>query len=261
MEDINNIVDRLTEKQIKSINDAYSYIWKQCGVLSLLIYFINEIAKDRFDTSGITGKSIQVEGFLIRGEAILDFIKDIKPMNDSSKSYFHTIIKNFFRGATHPVSEITKDPIVKKLISYTCFENQDHFQKYLDIVRVIRHFLSHNYTEKVVLKNWDIQKDSTISNLLENNKDGCIVFKYDGAKYLSNYNFEIDISFDLSNVKIGQSLFEAISIKELFFLGELCNNCLRKVIDVIQKRHNPSLNLTVNTLGSAIATPRASTAS
>ena len=258
MEDINTIVDCLTEKQIKSINDAYSYIWKQYGVLSLLIYFINEIAKNKLDTSGISGKSIQVEGFLIRGETILDFINDIKPMNDLTKSYFHTISKNFFRGATHPVYEIANDPTVKKLISYTCFEDQDHFQKFLDVVTVVRHFLSHNYTEKVVLKNWDIKKDSTISNLLKNNKNGSIVFKYNGAKYFSGYNFEIDISFELSNMKIGQSLFEAITINELFFVGELCNNCLKKVIDIIQERHNYTLNLTKNTLGSAVAPPRAS---
>lgn len=261
MEDINTLVDCLTEKQIKSINDAYSYIWKQYGILSSLVYFINEIAKNKVDTSGISGKNIKVEQFLIRGEAVLDFINDIKPMNDLSKSYFYAIAKNFFRGAAHPVYEIANDPTVKKLISYTCFKDQDHFQKFLDIVSVIRHFLSHNFTEKVVLKKWDIQKDSTIANLLKNNKNGPIVFKYNGAKYFSGYNFEIDISFELSNVTIGQSLFEAITIKELFFLGELCNNCLKKVIDVIQERHNLSLNLTRNTLGSAAATPRASLAS
>lgn len=125
MEDINSIVNCLCEKQIKAINDAYSYIWKQYGILSLLVYFINEIANNRIDTSGISEKSIKTDDYFINGKVILDFINEIKPMNEGAKSYYYAIVKNFFRGATHPVYEIANDPIVNKLISCACFENQD----------------------------------------------------------------------------------------------------------------------------------------
>ncbi|MBI5186918.1 MAG: hypothetical protein HZA01_14495 [Nitrospinae bacterium] len=108
-------------------------------------------------------------------------------------------------------------------------------------IDVVRHFLSHNYTEKVELKKWDMQGD-TIVELKTRHNDGAISFKYDGTKYFpelyndKNKKFEINISFDLSKVSIGASLFKAISIKELFFLGELCNNSLRKLIGIINNQ-------------------------
>ena len=132
---------------------------------------------------------------------------------------------------------ISNNVKIKELIAKICFKDQNHFQNFIDILSIVRHFLSHNYTEKVVLKRWDMKKDSTIVELKRRHNDGVISFKYNGAEYFREIykesNFQIDIAFNLSNAVIGNSLFDAISIKDLFFLGELCNNSLRKLIDII----------------------------
>ena len=233
MNNLDSLINQLKENQIKAIYEAHSYTWTQFGYMSLLIFFINQIQRNKVDLTGIEQSAIKLEGFLIRGEAVLNYINEIKKMDEKSKGYYYAICKNLFRGTTHPIYEISNDPLVKDLISKVCFKNQDHFQTFLDILTIIRHFLSHNYSEKVILRNWDLKKDSMISKLKREMK-GNISFKYIGKEFFEGYkdsDFEVDISLDLGKIEIGQSLFEAINFKQLFFLSELCNNCLQKIID------------------------------
>ena len=233
MNNFDSLINQLKEKQISAIYEAHSYTWTQFGSLSLLIFFINQIHRNKVDLTGIEQSAIKLEGFLIRGETVLNYINEINKMDEKSKGYYYAICKNLFRGTTHPIYEISKDSLVKDLITKVCFKNQDHFQTFLDILSVIRHFLSHNYSEKVILGNWDLKEDSTISKLkIEKNVN--ISFMYIGEEFFEGYkdsDFVVDISLDLGKIKIGQSLFEAINITQLFFLSELCNNCLKKVID------------------------------
>lgn len=233
MNNLDSLINQLEEKQIRAIYEAHSYAWSQFGSLSLLIFFIKQIHSNKVDLTGIEQSAIKLGGFLIRGEAVLNYIDEIKKMKEKSRGYYYAILKNLFRGTTHPIYEISKDPLVKDLISKICFKNQDHFQTFLDIVSIIRHFLSHNYSEKVILRDRDLKKDSIISKLKREQKEN-IFFKYIGKDFFEIYkdsDFAVDISFDLGKIKIGQSLFEAINFEQLFFLSELCNNCLQKIID------------------------------
>lgn len=237
MDNIKDLVGKLDKDEIKAIKEAHQYSWSQAGILYLLAAYISDIQHDRENLLNIDHRAINLEGFMIQGKHILQFINEIRFPGEPYKAYMFAIAKNFFRGTTHPIYEITLNEKVKKLISKVCFEDQNHFQNFIDIVSVVRHFLSHNYTEKVVLKSWDLHKDSTIVGLKKRHTNGIISFKYNGKKYFSDFykenGFEIDISLDLSKVSVGDSLFKAISIKELFFIGELCNNSLKKTIDII----------------------------
>lgn len=237
MENIKTLVAKLDNNEIISIKEAHQYTWSQVGILCLVIAYISDIRHDRENLLNIEHRTINLEGFMIQGKDILTFINEIRFSGEFSKSYLFAIAKNFFRGTTHPVYEISNNVKIKGLIAMICFEDQNHFQNFIDILSIVRHFLSHNYTEKVVLKKWDMKKDSTIVELKRRHNDGVISFKYNGAKYFPEIykesDFEIDIAFNLSNAVIGNSLFKAISIKDLFFLGELCNNLLRKLIDII----------------------------
>lgn len=237
MDNIKVLVDNLNENEIQAIKEAHQYSWSQTGILCLLMAYISDIRQDRENLLNIEHRAIDLEGFRIQGKDIFQFIKEIRFSGELSKAYLFAIAKNYFRGTTHPIYEISNNPKVKNLISKVCFEDQNHFQNFIDTLSVVRHFLSHNYTERVVLKIWDMNEDSTIVKLKERYNDGVISFKYDGKKYFPELykenRFEINISLDLSKVNIGASLFKAISIKELFFLGELCNNSLKKSVDLI----------------------------
>ena len=233
MNNLDSLINQLEEKQIRAIYEAHSYTWTQFGSLSLLIFFIKQICSNKVDLTGIEQSAIKLGGFLIRGEAVLNYINEIKKKDEKSKGYYYAICKNLFRGTTYPIYEISKDRLVKDLISKVCFKNQDHFQTFLDILSIIRHFLTHNYSEKVIIRNWDLKNDSMILKLKREKKEN-IIFKYIGKEFFEGYkdsNFEVDISFDLGKIKIGQSLFEAINFEQLFFLSELCNNCLQIIID------------------------------
>ncbi len=235
------LIDKLSESEIKSITEAHQYSWSQTGILCLITSYISDIRNDRENVTYIEHRAVSLEGFMINGKAILSVINEIRFSKELYESYLLSMAKNFFRGTAHPIYEISNNPKVKQLIASVCFENQTHFQNFIDILSVIRHFLSHNYTEKVILKNWDMKKDSTIAQLKKDHCDEIISFNYNGTKYFPEVykenEFEINISLDLSKINIALSLFDAISIKELFFLGELCNNSMKKALDVINEQN------------------------
>ena len=234
---VKKLINQLKDNEIKAIKDAHEYTWSQLGVLTLIISYISDIRHDRANLLNIEHRTIDLEGFRIQGQYILDFIKEVRFSGESSKTYLIAIAKNFFRGTTHPVYEISHNSKIKNLFSTICFDDNQHFQNFIDILSIVRHFLSHNYTQKVILKNWDMQNGSTIAQLKSRHNDGIISFNYNGKKYFpeiyKEIGFEITISLDLSKISVGSSLFNAISIKELFLLGELCNNILKKSIDII----------------------------
>ncbi len=237
MNDIKTLLGKLTDNEIKAIREAHQYSWSQFGILHLLVAYISDIRHDRENLLNIEHRDIDLEGFMIRGKDILQSINEIRFSGEFSKSYLFVIAKNLFRGTAHPIYEISNDSNVKELLSKVCFKDENHFQNFIDILSVVRHFLSHNYTQTVVLKKWDMKKDSTIVELKKRHNDSVISFEYNGREFFPELYkdsvFKINISLVLSKVSVGTSLFEAIGIKELFFLSELCNNSLKKTIDII----------------------------
>ncbi len=195
----------------------------------MLAAYISDIRHDRENLLNIEHRDIDLEGFMIRGKGILQFVNEIRFSGEFIKSYLFAIAKNFFRGTAHPIYEISNNLKVKELLSKVCFKNEKHFQNFIDILSVIRHFLSHNYTEKVVLKKWDMNEDSTIVELKKRHNGGVISFDYNGREFFpelyKDSEFKINISLDLSKVSVGSSLFKAINIKELFFSENFAITC------------------------------------
>lgn len=244
MDETINLVNELSESQVKAIEDAHLYTWAQMEILALITSYISDIRNDRANITNIEYRSISLEGYLIHGKHICEVIKDIRFREIEAKRHLYTIAKNFFRGTTHPIYEITKDENVKELIMKLCFEDTIQFQSFFNVLTIIRHFLSHNYTEHVIIKNWDLRNDSVAAKL-KKETGGLILFKYNGSKYFpeayKEEPFEIDISLNLDAIEIGKSLFDAIQIRDLFFLGELCNNSLFKTINTIKKNRRSGI--------------------
>lgn len=234
MNNIESLIKNLKEQQINALLEAHQYTYSQFQTLGLIVSYISDIKNGKANQKK---SDFNLDGFVIQDHILLDIIEQFKTNSEESKKIFLTIIKNFFRGTVHPVHEICKDNNVQNLITVLCFDNEKHFHGFYNVTSIIRHFLSHNYSERVLLKKWDLNNDSTVTNLKKSYDK--VLFNYDGKKYFSeaygNRPFNIDILFDLSKIDIGVSLFDIISFKELFFLCELCNNSLFKAIREIKK--------------------------
>ena len=222
------MTDALNERQISAINEAHLYAWSQTRILFLFMSYVSDLTNNRVK---IQDRTIKLYGYLIHDILIKEAIEQVINKGPELEMYFFATAKNFFRGTTKPIYEICQDPIVKDLICKIFFIDKDHFKSFHGISSIIRHFLSHNYTTKVVLKKWDVE--GTDLQSLRRDFGNKVEFQYVGKKLFpevyKDSDFQINISIDLSIIKAGTSLFDAIEITQLLFLGELCNNCLTKL--------------------------------
>ena len=236
MEPIESLTKNLSPRQIASIKEGLSYTWSQCSLLHLFMSHILDIRMDRVNILNLEHRTINLYGYYIHGAMVKRLIEDIRFKRQNSEGILFTMGKNFFRGTTHPIFEITKDDRVAKLISLSCFDDKNHFDNFLSICRLIRDVLSHNYSEKVMLTDYNV-KGSTIQNIKKTGNNQ-LSFKYNGKKFFpsiySEIGSKIDIIINISVLEEGKSLFDAIPIKNLLFLGELSNNILQKLIDIIE---------------------------
>lgn len=234
MNNADDLIKKLNEREVCAIREAHLYAWSQMRVMFLVMSYISDLTNNRVT---IEERNIKLYGYLIHSSLIQETINQVKLKGPELEQYFYTMAKNLFRGTTHPVFEISHNGLIKDLLTVLFFRTEDHFKRFLGISTIIRHFLSHNYTTKVVLKKWDTKGDD-LKNLIKEygNK---VDFQYVGKELFpevySDSDFKIDISLDLSSLKVGQSLFDAIEIKQLLFLGELCNNCLSKLNSIINR--------------------------
>ena len=152
------------------MKDAHVYTWAQFDVLHLVMSYISDIKHDRANTINMEHRTTDIEGYRLHGKKTLEIVNDIRFQRLEYRSLLYATVKNLFRGTTHPVYEVTKNPRVKKLITLLCFSGDSQFDDFLNMLSIIRHFLSHNYSPDVIIRKWDLTEKSTAKNLIDNGK-------------------------------------------------------------------------------------------
>lgn len=238
MNDIESIIKMLSFEDIYSIEQAASFSYSQTEVFFLFISYMTLLSKDKVDISILNKGTIDIGAYHLKGEMVLSIIESIKLREDYKYRIIRSSAKNFFRGTATPIYEISKNKKVRDLLSLICFDDSQHFNNFYNIIIVIRHQFTHTYSDRVKFRERDLDEDKLVKKLINSGSDA-ISFTYDGNKYFpevySEDKFIIDISLNLSEIEIGKSLFDVISIDELLFLGEICNNLLAKTVNEIRR--------------------------
>jgi hypothetical protein len=114
-------------------------------------------------------------------------------------------------------------------------------------IRLIRNVLSHTTTSGIILNIEDFVKQR---DFLIHEKDPVVKFDFVYAEHWKEWtwskDYGIHLELDFTKFKEGQSLFDSISLHQLYMLAELCSN-LSELFSTTLPKPKKSISLKKNT--------------
>lgn len=179
-----------------------------------------DFSKEVLDIAIVTGKRSH---FGIKSSMIKALLKQIHEKPDQRNIFWYLVEISSFRGIFGIMRELLEnDEKFKKFVVSRLYE---HYFDFEQIIRLIRNILSHTTTADLIIKNDAFVKQR---DFLVYAKNPVVSFKFSYANYWKewkgNKEYGLDITIAFTNLKEGDSLFDIISLHQLYILSELCYN-------------------------------------
>lgn len=144
--------------------------------------------------------------------------------NPDKKNIFGYLIEiSAFKGVFGTIKELIDSEFAFQRALKTTLGDQ--FVAFEQVIKFIRNILSHSTTSHIHIKTDDFIKQK---DYLRKNIDTLVDFKFVYADVFAQWKgsktYGVRIQLDFKKMKDGQSLFDLISLHQLYMLTELCFN-------------------------------------
>ncbi|MBU0627152.1 hypothetical protein KKG31_02865 [Patescibacteria group bacterium] len=160
---------------------------------------------------------------MIRGDMIKHILQSIYKHPEKKNIFGYLIEISAFKGVFGTTKELIDSEFAFQRYLKTTLGKQ--FVAFEQIIKFLRNVLSHSTTSHIQLKTDDFIKQK---DYLKKNVDTLIDFKFLYAdafpQWKGSKDYGIHIQLDFKKMKDGQSLFDLISLHQLYLLTELCFN-------------------------------------
>lgn len=179
-----------------------------------------DFSKEVLDIAIVTGEKSH---FGIRSSLVKTLLKQIHENPDQRNIFWYLIEISAFRGIFSIMRELLENnEEFKKFVVSRLYE---HYFDFEQIIRLIRNILSHTTTADLIIKNDSFIKQR---DFLIYAKNPVVSFKFSYANYWKewkgNKDYWLDITIAFNKIKEWSSLFDIISLHQLYILAELCYN-------------------------------------
>jgi len=181
---------------------------------------MKDFSKDVEDNKIATGDKSY---FVIKGKTVKPLLEHIYKNPDKKNLFGYLVEISAFRGLFSTLKElIDNEPVFEKFLKQKFTKQYVVFEQ---IIKFLRNVLSHSTTSHVNLKTDDFVKQR---DYLKKNVDTLLDFKFVYADFFPEWKgskeYGMRIYVDFKKLKDGQSLFDVISLHQLYLLSELCFN-------------------------------------
>lgn len=196
-----------------------------CKFLYLGKYLEQEIKMKDFsknvkDSKIATGEKSY---FLVKGKMIQSILETIYKNPDKKNLYGYLTEISAFRGIVSTMKELLdNEPVFVKFLETSLKKQYFAFEQ---IIKLIRNVLSHAITPQINFKTADFVYQKTF--LLAQKKPLIsLEFRYADCfkEWKGNKEYGLSIEVDFKKLKDWASLFDEISLHQLYLLSELCFN-------------------------------------
>lgn len=188
--------------------------------------FMEEIVKNNdlsFLMHDFEVKTGENSHFVIKSQNIKKILQDIYQNSEKTNIFWYLTEINAFKGISGIMRElINQDNTFKEFLKKTLGKEYFSFEQ---VIFFTRNILSHSSTTTIMIE------ENTISaqqEFLKKKKISKINFDFIYSKHITqrkgSKNYGVKIQLDFKKIKIKQSLFDTISIHQLYLLCELCFN-------------------------------------
>jgi hypothetical protein len=174
-------------------------------------------------TTDVVVPTWQDTTFTLKGQTIGSLLRDIYNNSDKKNLFGYMVEINALRGIFSSMKELLLrdeefDYFVHDILKDQAFPFET-------IVSFLRNVLTHTYSSTIILDEHNISKHKAY--LLEKGTP-MIVLKFNYAKYIwgwtGNKDYGLYIKINFKSLKQGQSLFDVVSLHNMYLLCELCYN-------------------------------------
>lgn len=182
--------------------------------------------------------------FGIKSSLIKTLLKQIHEKPDQKNIFWYLVEISSFRWIFGIMRELLEnDESFKKFVVSRLYE---HYFDFEQIIRLIRNVLSHATTADLIIKNDAFVKQR---DFLIYAKNPVVSFKFSYGDYwkewTGNKKYGLDINISFTDIKEWSTLFDIVSLHQLYILWELCYNLCE-----IFKAQYPSKKTTIKPMKS-----------
>lgn len=179
--------------------------------------------------------------FGIRSSLVKKLLKQIHENPNQKNIFWYLVEISSFRGIFGIMRELLENN--KDFKSFVEKRLENEYFAFEQIIRLIRNILSHTTTAEVCIKKDDFTKQKDFL-LYEKNPNIKFNFLYANHRKERNWrpDYWISLSFDFTKIKESISLFDIISLHNLYLLWELCYN-LCEIFRVQTSTKKPSKSI------------------
>lgn len=161
--------------------------------------------------------------FVIKGKMLKPILENIYKNPDKKNLFGYLIEISAFRWLFSTFKELMDNEVFfEKFLKQKLTKQYVGFEQ---IIKFLRNVLSHSTTSHLNLKTDDFIKQK---EYLKKNVDTMIDFRFLYADFFPEWKgskeYGLRITVDFKKLKDGESLFEVISLHQLYLLSELCFN-------------------------------------
>lgn len=208
----------MLEKNIQLLQWYYRFL--ALGKYMENLMHTQDLSKNMTD---VKIKTWETSRFGLKTVMIKALLEQIHKQADKKNIFWYLVEISAFRGIMSSMKELldTQEIFHKFVVSRL----QDSYFDFEQIIKLIRNILSHSTNTEIVFKIEDFVKQRDFLNY---NKTSLIKidFLYSKSrkewKWSEDYWISLEINFD--KIKEWQSLFDYVSLHQLYILSELCFN-------------------------------------
>lgn len=183
--------------------------------------------------------------FGIKLPMIKSLMKQIHENPDKKNIFGYLVEVSAFRGIFGIMRELLDS--TSPFFVYSSQRLWSQYFAFEQSIRLIRNVLSHTTTSGIILNIEDFVKQR---DFLIHEKDPVVKFDFVYAEHWKEWtwskDYGIHLELDFTKFKEGQSLFDSISLHQLYMLAELCSN-LSELFSTTLPKPKKSISLKKNT--------------
>lgn len=205
-------------KNIQLLQSYYRFL--SLGKYLEFLIQSKDFSKEVLDIAIVTGEKSH---FGIRSSLVKNLLKQIHEKADQKNIFWYLVEISAFRGIFGIMRELLENN--EKFKRFVVSRLYEHYFDFEQIIRLIRNILSHTTTADLIIKNDAFIKQR---DFLIYAKNPVVSFKFSYADYWKewqgNKKYWLDVTISFNKLKEGDSLFDIISLHQLYILAELCYN-------------------------------------
>jgi len=194
----------------------FLYLWKYLEQEAKLKDFSKNVEDSKIAT---WDKSY----FVIKWKMVKPLLENIYKNPDKKNLFWYLVEISAFRWLFSTFKELLdNEPVFERFLKQKLAKQYVVFEQ---IIKFLRNILSHSTTSHVNLKTDDFEKQK---DYLKRYVDTLLDFKFVYADFFPEWkgskDYGMRLYVDFKKLKDGQSLFDVISLHQLYMLSELCYN-------------------------------------